>query len=133
MNRASSEDEMGHGHDHSHGHAHGVDPRRALAWALGLNGGFLVIEAAVGFATGSLALLSDAAHMLSDVGALVLALVAAQLATVPRGGSRTYGLARAEVLGAFVNGLTLLLACGWIGWEAIERLRSGAPRCPAGR
>jgi len=111
-----------HHHDH---HNHGT--RAALSWALLLNGSFLVIEAAVGWWTGSLALLSDAAHMLSDVGALVLALAAAQLARKGANMAMTFGLARAEVLGAFLNGLGLLAACGWIAWEAIGRLGAGAP------
>jgi cobalt-zinc-cadmium efflux system protein len=122
------------GHDHHHHHHHhphpgpaGGDPRRALGIALGLNGAFLVVEAAVGWWAGSLALLSDAAHMLSDVGALVLALAAAQLARRGVTAAMTFGLGRAEVLGAFVNGLGLLVACGWIVWEAGHRLASGPP------
>lgn len=121
---------MGHHHDHDHGHDHGhgrVDTRRALGWALALNGGFLLAEVGVGLWTGSLALLSDAAHMLSDVGALVLALAAAQLATARADATRTYGLARAEVLGAFVNAVAMLGACAWIVWEALRRLSGDPP------
>ncbi len=126
---------MGHHHGHHHGHAHahgppagsGADVRRALAWAIVLNGGFLVVEAAVGWWTGSLALLSDAAHMLSDVGALALALGAAQLARRGATIAMTFGLARAEVLGAFLNGLGLAVACGAIVFEAVHRLAEGAP------
>jgi len=101
--------------------------RRALTVALVLNGVFLVIEAAVGFSVNSLALLSDAAHMLSDVGALALALGAAWLAARPAERSRTFGMRRAEVVGGFVNALVLLAACGLIAWQAINRLRVGAP------
>lgn len=122
-----------HGHDHGHHHHHGtsgVDPRRALAWALALNGIFLGVEAGVGWWTGSLALLSDAAHMLSDVGALVLALAAAQLARRGASAQMTFGLARAEILGAFLNGLVLLGACGAIVYEATHRLSHGAPDVP---
>ncbi len=131
----------GHGHGHGHGHSHDaddchgfhVDPsrdalvRRALLGSLLLNGMFLVVEAVVGWWSGSLALLSDAAHMLSDVGALVLALGAAHLAGRAASEGRSFGFRRAEPLGAFVNGLTLLVACAWILWEAVERLREGVP------
>lgn len=118
------------GHDHAgHGHGH-VDPRRALVITLGLNGVFLLAEAAAGWWTGSLALLSDAAHMLSDVSALVLALAAAQLATGRADANRTYGLARAEVLGAFVNSALLLAACAWIVYEAVLRLTGEPPHVP---
>ena len=125
----------GHHHGHSHGHRGGGDPsatRRALAWSLGLNGSFLVVEVVIGLATGSLALLSDAAHMLSDVAALALALGAAHLATRAATPERTWGFLRAETLGAFVNGIALVVACGFIFWEAIERLIEGAPHVAAG-
>ncbi len=123
---------MGHGHHHHRHdhHHHHADPRQALTVALVLNGGFLVIEAGVGWRAGSLALLSDAAHMLSDVGALVLALAAAQLARRGATAAMTFGLGRAETLGAFVNGIGLLVACGVIVWEAGERLATGAPDVP---
>jgi cobalt-zinc-cadmium efflux system protein len=103
-----------------------MDPRRALVVALVLNGSFLLVELGVGLASGSLALLSDAAHMMSDVGSLVLALGAAQLALQVANLRMTFGLARAEVLGAFLNGVVLLLAAGAIVREAIHRL-TGAP------
>lgn len=116
---------MGHGHDH------GAAARTALKWALILNGGFLVIEAAVGFVTGSLALLSDAAHMVGDVGAIGLALAAAHISRTGATPDRSYGLARAEVLGAFVNGLALIVACGFIFDSAARRLTSGPPEVDA--
>jgi cobalt-zinc-cadmium efflux system protein len=133
---------VGHDHDHDHdhghhGHHHGPaltgDPdtdravRRALIGALVLNGVFLFIEAGVGWWTNSLALLSDAVHMLGDVGALVLALGAAQVATMRATHRSSFGYRRAEPLGAFVNGLAMLLAVGWIVYEAIERLVEGVP------
>ena len=120
---------MGHDHHH-HIPKAGADPRRALAWALALNGIFLGIEASVSWWSGSLALLSDAAHMLSDVGALVLALAAAQLARRGASARMTFGLARAEILGAFLNGLGLLVACGFIVYEATYRLAQGSPEIP---
>lgn len=99
--------------------------RRALRWSLLLNGVFLLVEAAVGFWTGSLALLSDAAHMVSDVGALALALVVAELARRPASRGRTFGLVRAEVLGAFTNALLLGGACVLLLSQAGQRLWSG--------
>lgn len=126
---------MGHDHDHSHGHGpghhhHGSGSRRALLIALVLNGTFLIVEAAAGWWTGSLALLSDAAHMVSDVAALALALVAAQLVLRPATRGRTFGLLRAEILGAFLNAVALLVACVFIFKEAIERLIEGPPPVP---
>jgi cobalt-zinc-cadmium efflux system protein len=118
-----------HGHGH-HGHAHRVDTRWALGAALGLNGAFLVIEAGVGLWSGSLALLSDAAHMMSDVSSLALAMAAAQLARRPASAGSTYGLARAEVLGAFVNAVALLGVCVYVVVEAVVRVTSGAPPVP---
>jgi cobalt-zinc-cadmium efflux system protein len=128
---------MGRGHGHTHGHLRGgggdggAGVRRALTWALVLNGLFLVVEAGIGFWTGSLALLSDAAHMLSDVGALALALGAAHMARRGADSVRTFGLRRAETLGAFVNGIILVVACVVIFWEAGQRLAEGAPQVAA--
>lgn len=102
-----------------------VRVRRALRWSLLLNGLFLVVEALVGFWTGSLALLSDAAHMVSDVSALALALVVAELARRPASRGRTFGLVRAEVLGAFANALLLGGACVLLLNQAVHRLWSG--------
>lgn len=124
----------GHAHDHDHGHDHGarapVSARGALLGALVLNASFLAVEFGVGWWTESLALLSDAAHMVSDVSSLVLALGAAELARV-RTTSGTYGLARAEVLGAFVNAVLLVGACVYIVVEAGQRLALGSPDVPA--
>ncbi|MCP4806920.1 MAG: cation transporter [Proteobacteria bacterium] len=92
-----------------------------------LNGIFLVVEAVGGWLSGSLALLSDAAHMLGDVGGLVLAYAAAHIADRVGGVTQTFGFRRVEVLGAFVNGILLVLASGWILVEAMERIVSGVP------
>jgi cobalt-zinc-cadmium efflux system protein len=104
-----------------------MDARRALGLSLALNLTYLVVELVAGLMTGSLALLSDAAHMVSDVAALSLALFAAQWARRPATRSHTYGLMRAEVLGAFVNAVVLLIACLFIFKEAAVRLVEGAP------
>lgn len=131
----------GHAGHHHVGHGPGGHPpagsdgggpgaassRRALRWALGLNGIFLVVELVVGWSTGSLAVLSDAVHMVSDVGGLVLALWAAQVALRPASVNRTFGLLRAEVLGAFANALLLLVAVFFIFKEAVERIVEGPP------
>lgn len=110
-----------------HHHDHGATPRRALLGSLILNSVFLVVEAVAGWWTGSLALLSDAAHMLGDVGALLIALVAAHLALRPATAGATFGFVRAEVVGAFINAVTLVVACVFIFREAIERLVSDPP------
>jgi cobalt-zinc-cadmium efflux system protein len=116
------------GHDHHH-HPPGREDasRRALLVSLALNGVFFLVEAVVGWWSGSLALLSDAAHMLSDVGALGLALFAAHLATRPATPGATYGFVRAEVLGAFVNAVALVVASIFIFKEAVARLVEGPP------
>src|SRR5918999_6001580 len=99
---------MGHHHDHAHGVSADAD-RRQRGIALALITGFMAVEVVVGIAANSLALLSDAAHMLSDAGALALALVAMRLARRPASGAMTYGLGRSEILAAAVNGTTLLV------------------------
>jgi cobalt-zinc-cadmium efflux system protein len=92
-----------------------------LWWALGINLVFVFVEILGGLLTHSLALLADAGHMLADVAALGLALLVSHLATRPATPRRTFGLLRAEVLGAFVNGGTLVLIVGLIVWEAWKR------------
>lgn len=121
--------EHGHAHGHGHGHAHvvgGGDARGALKVTLALNAAFLVVEVALGLWSGSLALLADAAHMVSDVGAIALAWGAAELALRPASPDRSYGWRRAETLGAFINGIALIFAAGFITKEAVERLLAGA-------
>jgi cobalt-zinc-cadmium efflux system protein len=91
--------------------------------ALVLNGAFLVAELVGGLAFGSLALLADAAHMASDVVGLVIAMVAATLATRPASARHTFGLQRAEVLGAQANAVALLAATAWVVVAAFQRLQ----------
>ncbi|MGH3424485.1 MAG: cation diffusion facilitator family transporter, partial [Nocardioidaceae bacterium] len=119
------------GHDHaahSHGPAvgtaggtAGVD-RRLLAGALALILAFMVVEVLVGLAAGSLALISDAGHMLTDAAAIALALVAMRLAARPPRGGFTYGLRRVEILSAQANGITLVLLAAYFVYEAVRRL-----------
>jgi cobalt-zinc-cadmium efflux system protein len=114
-----------HHHAEHHGHAHGVSPdadRRWLTLALAIVLGFMGVEIVAGVLASSLALLSDAAHMLTDAGAIGLALVAARLAARPPKGPFTFGLGRAEILSAQVNGAVLLVLAGVIAWEAGQRL-----------
>ena len=93
-----------------------------LVAALCLLGTFMIVEVVIGLLVGSLALLSDAAHMLTDVVAIALALVAMHLRGRPPRGGYTYGLRRAEILSAQANGITLLLLAAWLAYEAIRRL-----------
>ncbi|MET7417433.1 cation diffusion facilitator family transporter [Dactylosporangium sp. NPDC005555] len=116
---------MGHDHDHRHDHHHAPSAdadRRLLVLALVLITGFMAVEVTVGLVVDSLALLSDAAHMLSDAAAIALALFATRLAARPPSGGFTFGLKRAEILSAQANGLTLLLLAVWIGYESVTRL-----------
>ncbi|HSZ69768.1 MAG TPA: cation diffusion facilitator family transporter [Solirubrobacteraceae bacterium] len=107
------------------GHSHGpLASRRRVALALGLILAFMVVEVVVGVLAHSLALISDAAHMLTDAAALGLALVALRLAARPARGAMTYGFQRVEVLAAQVNGITLLVLAGAIVYSAVARLIS---------
>jgi cobalt-zinc-cadmium efflux system protein len=109
------------GHDHSHVHAADADARR-LGAAFALIVAFMVAEVVAGIVGSSLALLSDAGHMLTDAVALGLALAALRLAERPPAGSYTYGMKRGEILSAQINGLTLLLLAVLIVYEGIRRL-----------
>jgi cobalt-zinc-cadmium efflux system protein len=112
-----------HGHGHAHSHAPAPDAdRRWLSVALALILAFMVVEVVAGLIADSLALLSDAAHMLTDAGSIGLALVAARLAARPPHGRFTFGFGRAEILSAQVNGASLLVLAGVIAWEAVGRL-----------
>jgi cobalt-zinc-cadmium efflux system protein len=116
-------------HDHSH-HSHGASSRRALAGALLLTLGFAFVEFVAGWWAGSLALVADAGHMLTDASALGLAAFAAWMATRPASNRRTWGYGRAEVLAALTNGAVMLVLVGLIAWHAVERFQQ--PRDVAG-
>lgn len=109
-------------HDHGHTHSHGTQNQRAVGIAALLTGVFMIAEVIGGIVSGSLALLADAGHMLTDFAALVLAWFAFRLARRPADEGRTYGFDRFSVLAAFVNGLTLFVIAGWIFFEAYKRL-----------
>jgi cobalt-zinc-cadmium efflux system protein len=110
-------------HPHAHGPGAGSD-RRSLLTALALLAAFMIAEVTVAVISGSLALLSDAGHMLSDVGAIGGSLWAISLAARPPSGKWTYGWKRAEILSAAANGITLLVIAGIVTAEAISRLVS---------
>ena len=118
-----------------HGHAHvltasgqaGWSPERRLLIALVLTVAFMVVEAIAGWLVHSLALLSDAGHMLADAGSLGLALTAQRVASRPRTLSRTYGYRRAETLAALANGIVLCMTALWVIAEAIARWKEPAP------
>jgi cobalt-zinc-cadmium efflux system protein len=115
----------GHGSRSERSHQHGVSAyadRRYLVIALLLLGAFMVFEVVAALMAGSLALLSDSGHMLSDVGAIGAALWAINLAARPAAGAWTFGWKRAEILSAAANGITLLVVSGIIAFEAIRRL-----------
>ena len=116
----------GHDHDeHGAGHNHNVAPdadRRYLTGALALIVVFLITEVVVGLIAGSLALITDAGHMLTDAASILLALIAIRLSAKPARGRWTYGYKRAEILSAQANGLTLLLLAVWFVYEGIHRL-----------
>jgi cobalt-zinc-cadmium efflux system protein len=128
----------GHAHEGdshaSHGHSHfqvGADTdSRRLTVALALIAGFMAAEVVVGILAHSLALLADAAHMLTDAGALAMSLIVIRLVRRPAGGNLTFGLKRTEILSAQANGATLLVLAGLIIYEGIHRLI--APPSPGG-
>jgi len=105
----------------------GGNHSRAFGIGIMLNVGFVIIEAYYGWVTGSLALLADAAHNLSDVGGLLLAWAAFAAARLQPSDQKTYGWRRGSILASFINALILLVAMGSLGWEAIHRLNEPAP------
>lgn len=113
-----------HGHKHlndDESHGRNVTSKRNLLWALSLTGTFMVVEVIGGLISGSLALLADAGHMLTDTAALLLAYSALYFASKPADSKRTFGYGRLQVLAAYTNGVFLILLTGWIVWEAIHR------------
>ena len=133
-----------HGHSHSgddHGHAHGAggshdhshtpaitaDNERTVLLALLLTAGFMVAEVIGGVLSGSLALIADAGHMLTDAAALGLAWAGFYLGKRASSATKTFGYMRLEVLAGFVNAVTLFALVAWIAWEAVTRLLAPAP------
>lgn len=116
-----------HDHDHNHAQGGGYDAQRKVGIAALITFAFMFAEVAGGLISGSLALLADAAHMLTDAGSLLLAYVGYSLARRPADISRTFGFSRFKVLAAFTNGLLLLLLGIWIIAEAIHRVMAPEP------
>ncbi len=112
---------MGHGHGHGHAAGRAAD-RSRLAKVLAITVTALVVQVVGAWWTGSLALLADAGHMATDASAVVIALSASWVASRPVRGRATFGLHRAEILGAVVNAVVLLGVCGVLGWTALRRL-----------
>ena len=114
-------------HSHSgpghagHSHSHDIGDERRLFWTLLLTGGFMMAEVVGGLVSGSLALIADAGHMLTDTAALALAWFAARIARRPASPQRSYGYHRFQVLAAFINGAELIGVAAWIVIEAIAR------------
>lgn len=125
-------------HDHAHGHAHGADGdhdhartvtsgnEKRIRFVLIFTAGYAAIQAVGGWYSGSLALIADSGHMVSDAAALLLALIAYRVARRPADTTRTYGFHRVRVLAALANGASLLLLVAWIVWEAIARINQPA-------
>lgn len=114
----------GHAHDHVHGPAVTHGSERRIRFVLALTFGYAILQAVGGWWSGSLALIADSGHMVSDSAALLLALVAYRVARRPADNTRTYGFHRVRVLAALANGAALLLLVAWITWEAIQRFQA---------
>lgn len=112
------------GHHHGPGGVHRSAERKSLRWVLGLTALFMLAEVVGGIVSNSLALLADAGHMFTDVGAIGLSLLAMRWAQRPPSPEKTYGYVRLEILAALVNGATLLVIAGFIVWEAWKRLHA---------
>ncbi|MEX0693779.1 MAG: cation diffusion facilitator family transporter [Rhodospirillales bacterium] len=106
---------------HNHGSAENADLSPAFRWAVALNAGYVAIELTAGLVTGSLALIADAAHNLTDVAGLLIAWGASVLATRPPSSRFTYGFGRATILAAFANAMAILIGVGAVLWEAVQR------------
>lgn len=115
----------GHHHHHDHSHAPEVSERneRVVLTALVLTASFMLVELVGGLLSGSLALIADAGHMLTDAAALALAWVGFRIGRRASDSRRTFGYMRMEVLAGLINALTLFLLVAWIAWEAVQRLR----------
>ena len=116
----------GHHHGHSHGHNH-LSADGKLSWAIGINVILTVVQIGAGIISGSLALIADAIHNLSDAAAMVLALAARKISRRTADEKRTYGYKKVETLAAFTNFLTLILIALWLGYEAIARFFAPEP------
>jgi cobalt-zinc-cadmium efflux system protein len=125
---AHDQSRAGHSHEHGGaGHVHGSTDKRRVLLAACLTGGFMVAEAVGGWLTGSLALLADAGHMLTDSLALALAWYAFHLGERPATRQLTYGFGRVKTLVAYTNGLAIFFVALWIVYEAWQRFQAPPP------
>lgn len=129
MDHHSEHGHSGHNHSggHGHNHAHGSTDKSRVAWALFVIAAFMLVEVVGGILSGSLALLADAAHMMSDSVALAMSWLALHYGQKPADAARSFGYRRLEVLAAFANGIALFLIAAWIVFEAAQRLMSPEP------
>ena len=129
----AAHDDHGHDHDHDHDHGHGhhhievAGHERVLWLTLALTGGFTIVELVAGWLTGSLALISDAAHMFTDSAALGVSLAAARFGRMPADAKRTFGYQRFEILAAAFNASLLFVVALYILYEAWHRFVEPAP------
>lgn len=121
----------GDGHDHAHEHSHTptvtVSNERTVLLAFAMTAGFMVAEVIGGLVSGSLALIADAGHMLTDAAALALAWAGFHVGRRASNATKTFGYVRFEVLAGFINAVTLFVLVAWIAWEAVGRLLAPAP------
>lgn len=122
MSNDSSQTAHGPEDGHEHGEVVTADNERRIRFVFIFTAGYAAVQAVGGWLSGSLALIADSGHMVSDAAALLLALIAYRVARRPVDGTRTYGFHRVRVLAALANGATLLLLVAWITWEAIQRI-----------
>lgn len=113
-----------HDHGHAHGHHHGAVHRKAITTAFYITAGFMVVEVVGGLLTGSMALLSDSMHMLTDAAALGMSFFASRLAALKPDSARTYGYRRAEVVAALANAMLLWILTGYMMREIYERFHT---------
>ncbi|EEW24082.1 cation diffusion facilitator family transporter [Rhodobacter ferrooxidans] len=111
-------------HDHAHDHKPPADLGPTFLWAVGLNTAYVIVEATAGFLTGSLALLADAAHNLTDVAGLLIAWGAAVLAKRAGSASYTFGFGRATILAAMLNAIAILIGVVVVVWQAAQRFQT---------
>ena len=119
-----------HGHSHANddeSHEHPIASRKQMLWAVILTGSFMLVEVVGGIISGSLALLADAGHMLTDSAALLLAFYAMTLSAKPADSQKTFGYGRLQVLAAYTNGIFLIGLTAWIVWESIQRFYEPNP------
>ncbi|HEY4038326.1 MAG TPA: cation diffusion facilitator family transporter [Burkholderiaceae bacterium] len=121
---AGSGEPHGHGHDHDHAASSSSQP---LVVAVALTAGYALVEFVGGLWSGSLALLADSGHLATDAAALLFSLAANRVAQRPASEKHSFGLARAEVIAAFVNSLALLAVVAWLVIEGIDRIRRPMP------